>query len=898
MKQPYASNRQDQEGSPPDERAPTPGNPVLSAKLTIPPPPRVNVVRHGLLDKLTAASHAQLTAITGPAGSGKTKLISQWARAGMARGPVVWLTLDDDDNSPEVFWSYVLHALRRSVPRIDLDSQAPTQANASYRSVLARLATSLSVQPTPVVLVLDRAESVTNQDIAADLDLLLRWTPALRLIVVGRGAGLIPLHRYRLAGELAEIDKDDLALTLEETAEILQAYAVRCTDDEVVSLFRTTEGWMTAVCLHALALHAGRNGPTAFPHPAGHQAVAEFLRTEVLAVQPPRVRDMLLRTSIVKKIHPDLADRLTGRHDARGALDELVRANTFVVPLDDSQFRYQKQFRDMLNDELTVRHPDLVRRLHSQAARWCTERGLLPEALHHAIRIGDWDLASNVAINSLGTAWLLTASDAESCRSVLADLPHDRPGPAAELLRAILALAQYDTATATSAVNRAAASVDELDGRRIALRLGISTIQVVLSRLSGDLEAIEAAAATMDTLWPRLAPGELADEARTRSLVLSNLGATQLWAGRLQEARATLGRAAASTDPGTEYSVHDALAHLAMLQLYEGELHQADNSARESLAVADRAGLRPDQRVGAACAALAVIALLWDDLPTVREHMSQVIVAVSSRHDPPTATAVALLRAHLASGRLDGRRALAAVETARANAAGWHISVPVADQIELTAIAVHLVLGDTVEARHCLDRMSDTAERTLAFGHILTAEGDRKHARGVLSTIAAHNAQPVTLQYAALALGRLSILDGDSATAVRAMREALEYGRPEQRRRPFAEAGAWVRQLLRQHPELGDEHSWLKSQTDTRQAGTGVVAVLEPLTEREVEVLSQLCQALSMDDIADALYLSVNTVKTHLKSIYRKLGTSGRSAAARRARELDLLPATEPEGSP
>ena len=141
------------------------------------------------------------------------------------------------------------------------------------------------------------------------------------------------------------------------------------------------------------------------------------------------------------------------------------------------------------------------------------------------------------------------------------------------------------------------------------------------------------------------------------------------------------------------------------------------------------------------------------------------------------------------------------------------------------------------------------------------------------------------------------ILEGDSATAVRAIRQALEYGRPEQRRRPFAEAGAWVRQLLRQHPELGAEHGWLKSQTDAPHASTGVVAVVEPLTGREIEVLSRLCLALSMEDIADALYLSVNTVKSHLKSIYRKLGTSGRSAAARRARELDLLPATEPERS-
>src|SRR5439155_18042171 len=136
----------------------------------------------------------------------------------------------------------------------------------------------------------------------------------------------------------------------------------------------STEGWMTGVCLHALALQSGGNGASGYPHPAGHQAVTEFLRTEVLDTLPVRVRDLLLRTSIIDEIHPDLADRLTGRGDARAILDDLVRVNAFVRPLEDSWFRCRRPFREVLNDELHARHPQLAWRLHGQAARWYAER--------------------------------------------------------------------------------------------------------------------------------------------------------------------------------------------------------------------------------------------------------------------------------------------------------------------------------------------------------------------------------------------------------------------------------------------------------------------------------------------------------------------------------------------
>lgn len=871
------------------------GDPLLSAKLSIPPVPPAYLSRNRLFELLTGATKRGVTAIHGPAGSGKTALTAGWVRAGQAPGPVAWLTLDGEDNAPGMFWTYILHALRRNASRLAPDVPAPTRPDLVDRSTLTRLATALAERAQPIVLVLDGAEQISNRSIAADLDMLVRYsTPGLRLIVVGRSARLIPLQRYQLSGELTEIDADDLALTREEAVKILRSYPANLTDDGIAHLHDSTGGWMTGVCLHALALEPGGGEPVRRPSAAGNHAIAEFLRTEVLDPQPSRVRDLLVRTSIAETVHPDLADRLTGRLDARGIFQDLVRANAFVRPVDEARFRCADPLREVLREELHTRQPHLVQRLHAEAAHWYAEQNEVPQALRHAVRIGDWDYAATLAATRLGVVRLLTAPDAEPLRALLCGLPRHQTGFSAALLRAVLALARFDTEVARAAVNEAARYAGQrLDERSIPMQVDIWTVRVVLARLTGNVETAEAAAAEVEALWQLRSAPDPDDGAGNRALVLANVGVAQFWAGRYQAARATLGRAATATGPGTEYAIHDALAHLSLLDVYDGRLQRAARYARASLAVADRAGLGPAVRTGAANAALAGISLLWNDLPAVREHLSRVIAAAGSRHDPPTATAVALLRAHVACARLDGRRALAAVEAARAGAGLWRVYRDVADIIEMTALGANLILGDTVAARRCLESVSDNAERALALGRIRLAEGDPKEARSILATVPKRHARSGTMVYAALTLGRLAFAEGNVAGAAQAVREALDHGRQDQLRRPFVEAGAWVRQVLRQYPDLAAQHGWLSGEKSGPPPDAGGAPVVEPLTEREVEVLGRLAQALSTEDIANALYLSVNTVKTHLKSIYRKLGTSGRSATARRARELKLLPVTE-----
>jgi len=191
--------------------------------------------------------------------------------------------------------------------------------------------------------------------------------------------------------------------------------------------------------------------------------------------------------------------------------------------------------------------------------------------------------------------------------------------------------------------------------------------------------------------------------------------------------------------------------------------------------------------------------------------------------------------------------------------------------------------------------VSPGPERNLALGELLAAEGNPTGARRVLVELHRVDDRPGLLQKAALSIGQLAFADGDVVAAARALRDALEYGRPDRRQGPVVEAGDWVRRLVRRQPDIVAGHDWLSLRTG-RDAEPGVSLIIEPLTDRETEVLGRLADALSTEDIADDLYLSVNTVKTHLKNIYRKLGASGRSVAARRARELRLLP-PRPGGS-
>jgi LuxR family transcriptional regulator, maltose regulon positive regulatory protein len=842
--------------------------------------PPVHLRRQRLHDLLTAGGPGPLTAVVGPAGYGKTSLVASWIREAYPDGPTAWLTLDDGDNHPVPFWRRVLDALRGWLPDPRRLDAVPLRRRLMDRRLMLALATELSELAQPVVLVLDRTELITNRILISDFPLFVRHAmPGLRLIAVGRRARILPRHLYRLTGELTEIGTGALALTPDETAELLDRYGVRLDDDETTSLYEETEGWVTGVCLHAIAL---RNEDLDLPRVSARRAVSEYLRNEVLHRQPAAAQGLLLRTCVLDEVVPELADRITGRYDARAVLDELVQENAFVQQVDDSRYRYRPLFRAALHDEVSMRYPGLLPRLHRTAAEWFAENDQVSDALRHLTRIGEWDKASALAIGRLGVAWLLTPPAAEPVRSLFQALPTDQAGASAALLRAVLALARADTGTAQVELDRARHAVGYALSRSPALHLDVATAAVMLCRLSGDVDGAVREMVGVDQALTLLSPtaGQ-----QTYAFAQWNLGAVHAWTGRLDDARAALNRAAADLAHG--YTVHGALGHLAIVEVGEGALRRAEWYANESIAVADRMQLPPRLRTGAAHATLGAVALIRNDLPGARELLALARTAADAQQDPATGTALSTLEAGIAHAEMDLPAARAAVDNALTGARRWHASQITLRRIELVATDIELSRQDPASARRRLEALPDGPERTVGLAYTWAAEGDMATSRRLLDQLPP-NVTDLVRDRVAMLRAELAMADGDPDAAAHAVRQALEYARPEHRRRRFADAGPWLRELLQQRPDLVAPHPWLAEQyplaTDSPEAMGG-----EALTGRELEVLQTLTEGLSTEDMARELKLSVNTVKTHLKSIYRKLGTHRRSATALRARELRLV---------
>ncbi len=300
----------------------------MTAKFEVPKLPSWVVVRQRLVDRISRGVREQLTLVSAPTGCGKTVLAASWAAAEAAPGPVAWLSLDEDDDQPGVFWSYVLAALAVvGVPAST--SGRPAFDETVDHSLLIRLAADLSAKPEPVVLFLDNAHVLSGQGVLDGIDFLLRHAGGrLRLVLLTRVDPALPLHRYRLAGSVTAVRLDELAFTPVEARAVLTAHDV---DPATANaLAEEAHGW--AAGLRLAALEHRHRSETGAPPAGDHREIADYFRAEFLDVQPPGIREFLLRTSVVDHIWPALAVSLTGRRDAAHILARLAHANTFVTP--------------------------------------------------------------------------------------------------------------------------------------------------------------------------------------------------------------------------------------------------------------------------------------------------------------------------------------------------------------------------------------------------------------------------------------------------------------------------------------------------------------------------------------------------------------------------------------
>ncbi len=902
---------------------------MLTARFTAPAVPKTLVHRPELLRRLTAGVRGPLTLINGPAGSGKTVLTAHWAAAGRrAPRPPVWLTVEPDD-APGVFWAYVLEALHRGGVEIPAAVGRPTRAEGVTQSFLVRLAAGLAESAQPVVLVLDQFDTAQPPAMTEGLDFVLRHAAGgLRIVLTSRTDSLLPLHRYRAAGEIAEIRHADLRFTHADAEALLGEHRLDLSQDGIRLLVQRTEGWAAGVRLCALAMQRSPD-PEAFVRQfaADRTTIADYLLGEVLDAQPPDTQDLLLRVCVTDRVHPDLADALTGRDDAARTLAGLARDNAFLEQVDASAwYRLHPLFAEVLRAHLRQRHPGLEQQLHGRAARWLAGTDRLTEAVFQGAAAGDWPFAAGQLVDALAIGRLFTGLEAEQLNRAFAPLPAEAEGAAPALVGAAARLVVQDLPGYEDAVRRADCHLGP--GSGAAARLSRAFLGVLAGRATGDPAATERAAAEAERVLGELPAPLVAAHPEIRALVLAGLGAVRLGAGRLDGAHSALTAAVEAcgepgTRPGTEPGpapdtisgtelaplyppLCDALGSLALTELMRGRLRQAAAHARACLAVAEQSALPPERRSGTGHVVLAGVALEQDDLPAARSHLdlATATAAAGPRPEPAVAVAAAVIGARIAAADGDGEAALAVLARpwppGAAPAGAW-----ATDELAVAASAAHLARGDAAAALRALDTApSGRPEHALARARALMAAGRAEPAARELAALPADDGLTLPVRVGACLLrARIAAADGDTAEAHRRLAEAVELARPEEVRRPFAEGGPWVRRTLREAirpvPALGSPAGRQPgSRTGSPaegQAGsrTGSPAEgpppVEALSARETDVLRQAARMFSTEEIAAELYVSANTVKTHLKSIYRKLGVTRRSDAVHRAQDLGLL---------
>ena len=851
--------------------------------------------RERLFDHLDRGVQRPLTLLAAPPGAGKTVLLGSWIAA-RPQGPVAWLSLDASDGEHRRFWRAVLEALHRASGRQVGRMRAPSGDRVEV--LVAALTAALPADGAPMVLVLDDFHEVAGT-IHADLELLLRHPlPGLRLVVASRSDPPLHLGRLRLQDQLTEIRAPDLAFTLAETVEMMGALGIAIEDDDVRRLWAHTEGWVGAIRLAAISLRDHPDPARFVADFAGDdRAISDYLLSEVMATVSTEDRDFLLRTAVVGVLNGDLADVLTGGDDGHRRLAELAGGGALLAPLDRRGiwYRYHALFAELLRAELRSEAPRELADLHRRAASWLADNGDDARGLLHAVEAGAWDLAARLA----GERWidLLIQGEIAALRPLVDQLPRERLDADPELALAV-ASAMLERGDERSAEARLVAAERARDlvpeERRPRFDVSLAAVRLYLARMRGDLDAALEAGRELARRG-RLEPGVV--ETDLRALALTNLGIAELWSGDLEDAERQLQRGrGAAAEAGREWLVFIALAHLAMVAGAQDDYARAARQAREAIALAEQHGWERTWPAGGAYLALTTAAFLSDRLEEAEALLARAQDALADTRERPMRAVFALLRSGILTARGDHEAALAVVLAGSEALGDWPVRSTIREQFDAHEALLRAELGERTQALSLLTK-TDSLPAALIMAQLQLGEGEYTAARATLAPWLPdleRERSPAAVQgwlVDALALDAMADHEGAAAS----LEQALDRAEPSGLRWALLGFGRSLQPILRRQLRLGTAHGALVREiVDTldRQNGHSPQhgeLLVEPLSPRERAVLRYLPTMMSNQEIAAELFVSVNTVKTHLKAIYRKLDVQDRREAVRRARAMKLL---------
>ena len=867
------------------------------------------ILRQDLMGALNRAAQKQVTIISAPAGSGKTSLLRAWAaRPGLDRR-VAFLTVRPGQRDMQLFWLELLGAIRAAAGTGDGGAPLPpVTPGASGSAMVGKVLSELGETCDRLVLVIDDLHELSAPEAAGQLTTLLTGLPAgARAIVATRRALPLRLHRLRLAGDLAEIRAAELRFTEDETRQLLAGAGVAVAGHVAALLHQRTEGWAAGLRLAVLSL-AGHPDPERFvaEFSGSDRTVAEYLMAEMLERQPPEIQGLLLRTSVLDRVSGELADLLTGATGSERILLDLEEANAFVVSLDPSRtwFRYHRMFGGLLRLELRRTMPAEITGLHQLAARWLAERGQAADAIGHLQSAGDWDEAARM-LNDHALSLTLDGQ-AGTVAALLRSFPA-RTGEESPDLTLVRAIAdQYQlrldhTDAHLREVRAHAATAPPPDRRR--LEMAIASVDLLSARLRGRFDSIFEQAGALLRPGDEQTSADAALSSDLRAVALLNLGVTEAWSLRLADSERHLAEGAAlACRIGRPYLEVACLAHLGFASMSQS-FAMARQRCEEAIALAARHGWDGEPVTAPALATLAH-ALIWTGQFDLAAHWLDRARQTTEADGEP---GIRLL-VRLTSGMIQAARGswhLALEEFAAAGRVQAHMASEhgLTTLVNAWTIAAQARLGMTGSARSALDalggRQASAGEVRNAAAVILLAEQDPAGARREVRVVLDGDAPVLSYltQVEAHLLDALACRDlGDERASREAAERALNLAEPDRLILPFAMTGAW--QLLETMPRNGTSHAALATDIldaiRTRaRAGLSQPAMLptEELSRSELRVLRYLPTNLTRREIAGELSVSLNTVDTHIRRIYAKLGAADRTTAVARGRELRLLSA-------
>jgi LuxR family maltose regulon positive regulatory protein len=907
--------------------------PLLATKSYIPPARPNRVPRPRLIEQLNRSR--PLTLIAAPAGFGKTTLLSDWIPH--SEQCVTWLSLDEDDNDPIRFWVYVVAALQRLRPDLGESASALLQSPQPppITSILSMLINEISSFPENFFIILDDYHLIKTQSIHEALTFLLdHLPPQMHLIITTRADPPLPIPRLRARNHLTELRADDLRFTSNETAVFLnELMGLRLSSENIAVLEARTEGWIAGLQLAALSMQ-GREDVTSFirAFSGSHRHVLTYLAEEVLERCSADTLNFLLQTSVLDRLCGPLCDAVTGDSGGQARLENLEHANLFLIPLDEEAtwYRYHHLFAEVLRAKLQQSQSDRIPELHHRAGEWLEQQGFMAEAVSHAFVSQDFERAADL-IEAVGVTQFGQPIVQHSLKTWLAALPQKTidSRPMILLIHAWQLVVQLDMAASSR-------QVDDAEQMLQKIRSTVEPNQV--RNLTGAIAAMRAfsnAFTPSPDLDQVLASAAIAlaqldpDQFNFRGMAAGAAGAAHLKRGDLVQAeRMFVGAVEAGRAAENVYMLAAATDNLVQVMRAQGRLHEAITLCQRTQEGITQRGQQGFPPVAMIYTSLADLLREINEMDAARYFADKSVLLADSSTNPGQAVFSYFVLAHVkqAQGNWDG--ALDVLEKVsswmRQQPMMWYLDLLPAVEAQFRAMrgdlaqsfrwasATNWLEGPLAQVSTTWELIWQYEHLRMARAQIFIAQGQATGDHELIREAAAYlNRQQVIAETKGLVWFQIKLLAlqalcssclGQSSESLELLERALILAQPESYIRVFADEGEPMRGLIsafqskqKNHPlqayaekllaAFGPPHTPATSASSLPSVNQNLV---EPLSGRELDVLRLIVDGLSNQAIAQKLFLSVGTVKVHIKHIYAKLDVNSRTQAVARVSALDL----------